>query len=279
MKHEIVYHLLPVFLTAISIEIFLGRHNHKQIYSRQESLTSLGIFIIHHLSRVLFAFVPTGMLFFAWQHRLFTMPIVDSWSAFGNRWWSMLLLFISIEFCYYWYHRAAHQIRWLWATHSVHHSVQYFNLSAAYRLGWTNWLSGNVLFFMPLTWLGFHPIAVTIGLSLNLAYQFWIHTELIPKLGILEWVFNTPSHHRVHHASNTEYLDRNYGGVLIIFDRLFGTFTEEKPELSTIYGLTHPLTAQNPCKIALNEWDRLFRDLFIAKTWRDRFRVILGSPT
>jgi sterol desaturase/sphingolipid hydroxylase (fatty acid hydroxylase superfamily) len=270
-KNEIVYHLLPVFLTAIAIEIFLVGHKYKQIYSSQESLNSLGIFIIHHLTKILFAFIPTGLLFFAWQHRLFTMPV--------DRWWSMPLLFISIEFCYYWYHRAAHQIRWLWATHAVHHSVHYFNLSAAYRLGWTSWLSGNILFFMPLTWLGFHPIAVTIGLSLNLAYQFWIHTELIPKLGILEWVLNTPSHHRVHHASNPEYIDRNYGGVLIIFDRLFGTFIEEQPELSPIYGLTHPLTSQNLFKIALNEWGRLFKDLLIAKTWRDRFRVILGAPT
>ncbi len=271
MKTDIVYYLLPIFLVAISIERFLSKYQHKQIYSSQESLNSLGIYIVHHLTRVLFAFIPTGMLFFAWQHRLFTMPV--------DRWWSMPLLFISIEFCYYWYHRAAHQIRWLWATHAVHHSVRYFNLSAAYRLGWTGWLSGNILFFMPLTWLGFHPIAVTIGLSLNLAYQFWIHTELIPKLGILEWVLNTPSHHRVHHASNPEYIDRNYGGVLIIFDRLFGTYIEENPARSPIYGLTHPISSQNPVKIALNEWERLFKDLPISKTWRDRFRVIFGAPT
>lgn len=271
MKHELFYRLLPVFLAAIAIEIFMVKTKHKQFYSGRESLTSLGIFIIHHPIGILFAFIPTGMLIFAWQHRLFTIDL--------NNWWSISLLFISIEFCYYWYHRAAHQIRWLWATHAVHHSVQYFNLSAAYRLGWTGWLSGNMFFFMPLTWLGFQPIAVTIGLSLNLAYQFWIHTELISKLGILEWVFNTPSHHRVHHASNSEYIDCNYGGVLIIFDRLFGTFIEEKPELSPIYGLTHPLTSQNPFKIALHEWERLFRDLLIAKTWRDRFRVILGAPT
>jgi sterol desaturase/sphingolipid hydroxylase (fatty acid hydroxylase superfamily) len=270
-KYELVYRLFPIFLMAIAFEIFLVRTKHKQFYSGQESINSLGLFIIHHLARMLFEFIPTGMLFFAWQYRLFTIPI--------DNWWSIPLLFIAIEFCYYWYHRATHQVRWFWATHAVHHSVQYFNLSAAYRLGWTGWLSGNMLFFMPLTWLGFHPIAVIVGLSLNLAYQFWIHTELIPKLGILEWVFNTPSHHRVHHASNPEYIDRNYGGVLIIFDRLFGTFIEEQPELSPRYGLTHPLTAQNPFKIALNEWDRIFKDLLVAKTWRDRVRVILGSPT
>jgi sterol desaturase/sphingolipid hydroxylase (fatty acid hydroxylase superfamily) len=145
-------------------------------------------------------------------------------------------------------------------------------------LGWTGWLSGNAIFFVPLCWLGFHPIAVTIGLSLNLLYQFWIHTELIAKLGILEWILNTPAHHRVYHASNQAYLDRNYGGALIIFDRLFGTFTEEKLHLSINYGLTHPLRTNNPFKIAICEWERLFKDLLTAKTWRDRFRVMFGSP-
>jgi sterol desaturase/sphingolipid hydroxylase (fatty acid hydroxylase superfamily) len=278
VKHGLIYYLLPIFLAAIAIEVMLVRDRRDRIYSWQESLNSLGIFLIHHLTQILFMFVPTGMLWFAWQHRIFTIPIVDPDSAFGNRWWSIPLLFISIEFCYYWYHRAAHQIRWLWATHAVHHSVRYFNLSAAYRLGWTGWLSGNIIFFMPFSWLGFEPIAIGIGLSLNLAYQFWIHTELIPKLGMLEWVLNTPSHHRVHHASNQEYIDRNFGGVLIIFDRLFGTFAEEKLDIVVTYGLTHPLTSQNPIKIALNEWYRLFKDLSIAKTWRKKLRVIFGSP-
>jgi sterol desaturase/sphingolipid hydroxylase (fatty acid hydroxylase superfamily) len=211
-----------------------------------------------------------GILSYAWQHRLFTVPL--------ERWWSIPLLFISLEFCYYWYHRAAHQIRWLRATHAVHHSVRYFNLSAAYRLGWTGWLSGNMLFFMPLSWLGFHPMAVGIGLSLNLLYQFWIHAELIPNLGILELIFNIPSHHRVHHASNSEYIDRNFGGVLIIFDRLFGTFIAEKSDRAIVYGLTHSLDSQNPFKIALSEWDCLCKDIFAAKTWRERLRAIIGAP-
>jgi sterol desaturase/sphingolipid hydroxylase (fatty acid hydroxylase superfamily) len=270
MQHGLIYFFYPILLLAIAIEIYCSKGSQNRNYHWQESIASLGIFLIHHLTQILFRFVPTGLLFFAWEHRLFTVPI--------EQWWSIPLLFILIEFCYYWYHRTAHQIRWLWATHAVHHSVRYFNLSAAYRLGWTGWLSGNILFFMPLAWLGFQPIAIGIGLSLNLLYQFWIHTELIPKLGILELVFNTPSHHRVHHASNSEYIDRNFGGVLIIFDRLFGTFTEEKSDRSIIYGLTHPLKSQNPFKIALHEWERIFQDLLIAKTWRDRFRIILGLP-
>jgi sterol desaturase/sphingolipid hydroxylase (fatty acid hydroxylase superfamily) len=270
VEYTLVSRLFPFFAIAIAIELMLVRHHRKQIYFWQESLDSLGIFLVHYLTQAIFIFVPAGLLLFAWQYRLFTIPI--------ERWWSMPLLFISLEFCYYWYHRAAHTIRWLWATHAVHHSVRYFNLSAAYRLGWTSLLSGNIIFFMPISWLGFPPTAVIIGLSLTLAYQFWIHTELIPKLGVLEWIFNTPSHHRVHHAANSEYIDRNYGGVLIIFDRLFGTFAEEKSDRSIVYGLTHPLSAQNPFEIALHEWDRLFKDIFAAKTWRERLSAIFGAP-
>ncbi len=138
---------------------------------------------------------------------------------------------------------------------------------------------GKYGFFMPLSWLGFNPISIGIGLGINLLYQFWIHTELISKLGMLELVLNTPSHHRVHHAYNPEYIDCNYGGTLIIFDRLFGTFTPEKFDREIVYGLTHQLNSQNPFKIALNEWYRLFRDIFVAKTWGDRLRAIFGSPT
>ncbi|AFY94176.1 sterol desaturase family protein [Chamaesiphon minutus] len=270
MQHGLIYFFYPILLVAVAIEIYFSSNSRHRNYHWQESIASLWIFLIHHLTQILFRFVPTGILFFAWQHRLLTVSF--------DRWWSIPLLFISLEFCYYWYHRAAHQVRWLWATHAVHHSIQYFNLSAAYRLGWTGWLSGNILFFMPLSWLGFHPMAVGIGLSLNLLYQFWIHTELIPKLGVFELVFNTPSHHRVHHASNSEYIDRNYGGVLIIFDRLFGTFVAEKSDLPIIYGLTHSLAAHNPVKIALYEWYRILKDIVVAKTWRERLRAILGAP-
>jgi sterol desaturase/sphingolipid hydroxylase (fatty acid hydroxylase superfamily) len=271
MRHELVYLMYPVFMIGIAIEIFASKSRSNQVYYWRESLASLGIFLVHHLTQILFISVPTGMLLFAWQYRLWTIPL--------DRWWSIPLLFISIEFCYYWYHRSAHKIRWFWASHAVHHSSTHFNISAAYRLGWTGLLAGNTIFFMPLSWLGFDPLAVAIGLSFSLVYQLWIHTELIPKLGILEWILNTPSHHRVHHASTPEYIDCNYGGVLIIFDRLFGTFTVEKSNRSITYGLTHQLNSQNPFKIALYEWYKIFRDLSIAKTWRDRLRIVLGSPT
>ncbi len=271
MQHNLIYQAYPVFLVLILLEGVLSQHSHKYSFLWKDNLTSLGIAIGHRMSKLVFGFIPLSIYSLIWQHRLFTIPL--------NKWWAILLLFLAVEFCYYWYHRASHEIRWMWATHAVHHSATYFNLSAAFRLGWTGWLSGNFLFFAPLCWLGFEPIAIAITIAFNLIYQFWIHTELIPKLGVLEWVLNTPSHHRVHHGSNPTYIDRNYGGVLIIFDRLFGTFTAEKPDLPPIYGLTHPLQSYNPVTIAFHEWFRLFQDLIKAQTWRDRCWTLLGRPT
>lgn len=271
MLHSTIYHAYPIFLSIILLEASLIQYSHRSTFSWKESLSSLGVLIGHRISNTVFGALPIVVFSFAWQHRLWTIPL--------DQGWGILLLFIGTEFCYYWHHRAAHKIRWLWATHAVHHSAQHLNLSAAFRLGWTGWLSGNFLFFIPLCWLGFHPLAVTTTLGLNLVYQFWIHTELIPKLGWLEWVLNTPSHHRVHHASNPGYIDRNYGGVLIIFDRWFGTFTSEQADRKPIYGLTHPLRSHNPATIALHEWQRLFQDLRCAKTWSARYRIVLGRPT
>jgi sterol desaturase/sphingolipid hydroxylase (fatty acid hydroxylase superfamily) len=271
MPHQLIFFVYGIALAIALLEAMLIQHRGRSSFSWKESLTSLGIAIGHRISNALFKAISIATFYFAWEHRLFTISLARGWAIF--------LLFLGIEFFYYWHHRAAHEIRWLWATHAVHHSSRHLNLSAAYRLGWTGWLSGNFLFFMPLCWLGFHPIAVAMGLALNLMYQFWIHTELIGKLGWLEWAFNTPSHHRVHHAANPEYIDRNYGGVLIIFDRLFGTFTEERSDRRIIYGLTHPLRSYNPVTVAFYEWSRLFRDLMAAKTWRDRSQAIFGRPT
>jgi sterol desaturase/sphingolipid hydroxylase (fatty acid hydroxylase superfamily) len=260
----------PYLLLLMLIEAVLIWQHRPSHFSWQESLTSLGVAIGGQITKAPFQIIPMMAYAYIWEHRLLTIPL--------DQGWSILLLFLGLEFFYYWHHRAAHAVRWLWATHVVHHSAQHLNLSAAYRLGWTGWLSGNFLFFMPLCWFGFHPIAITTGLGFNLTYQFWLHTELIPKLGLLEWILNTPSHHRVHHASNLACLDRNFGGVLIIFDRWFGTFTAEPVGDRLVYGLTHPLRSYNPVVIALHEWQRLFRDLTTADTWRERGQTILGRP-
>ena len=155
-----------------------------------------------------------------------------------------------------------------WATHAVHHSSNQFVLANAYRLGWTQQISGAVLFMAPLVVIGFSPAMVLSALGANLLYQFWIHTELIGRLGPLEWVLNTPQHHRVHHARNDVYLDRNFGGVLIVFDHLFGTYARDLQGVRCRFGLAKPLNAYNPARIALHEWLNLARDLHGAGSWR-----------
>ncbi|HZP65620.1 MAG TPA: sterol desaturase family protein [Rudaea sp.] len=195
-----------------------------------------------------------------------------------HHWWSWPALVVAQDFCYYWLHRADHRVRWLWATHAVHHSSNAYNFSAAYRLGWTSGVSGGAIFFAPLVWIGFPLQAVLVAVSLNLLYQFWLHTELIPRLGPLEWVFNTPAHHRVHHASNPEYIDRNFGGVLIVFDRLFGTFAATREEVTLRYGLTKPVQTYNPARIAFHEWANLGRDVVRAPSLSAALRTLFGHP-
>ncbi|MBN9548265.1 MAG: sterol desaturase family protein, partial [Alphaproteobacteria bacterium] len=206
----------------------------------------------------------------AYGHRLFDLdPYAPA---------TIAALFLATEFVYYWHHRASHRIRWMWATHAVHHSATRLNLTAAIRLGWTGNISGNFLFFVPLAWLGFHPVAIVAVLGVNLLYQFFIHTELAPRLGPLEWVLNTPAHHRVHHASNRACLDRNYGGVLIVFDRLFGTFAEAPDDEELRYGLVGGTRTLNPVRIALGEWAAMFRDVRRASSPAAMWRALFAPP-
>ena len=189
-----------------------------------------------------------------------------------------LALYLLVELAYYGHHRLTHRVRWFWATHSVHHSSNQLTLASAVRLGWTGRLGGAIVFFMPLVWFGFPPQAVFGLLAAGLFWQFWIHADWLPSLGPLEWVLNTPSHHRVHHASNPEYLDCNYGASLIVFDRLFGTFTALRPDIEIRYGLTTPVLSNNPIRIAFNEWIAMGRAFVTARGARARLRVLFGPP-
>jgi sterol desaturase/sphingolipid hydroxylase (fatty acid hydroxylase superfamily) len=184
----------------------------------------------------------------------------------------LLALFVGVEFCYYWQHRTMHQCRWLWADHSVHHSPNRLVVLVAERLGLFSSLTGAALFFLPLCVLGFPPTQVLAMVSFNLVYQFWLHTEQIGKLGWFEFFFNTPSHHRVHHAANARYLDANYGGVLILFDRLFGTFIEEDAAEPVRFGLVKPQVSRNPLTVALAEWRAMLGD--VATHWRQPLRAL-----
>ena len=214
--------------------------------------------------------IAAPLVRWAVQHRVAVIPL-DGVAA-------VLLLFIGQEFCYYWYHRAAHRVRWFWGNHAVHHSPNELNLSAAVRIGIFGRLTGTPLFFAPLIWLGFDVRTVFSVLTLNLLNQFWIHATWIPKLGWLEGIVNTPSAHRVHHAANTEYRDANYGGVLLVFDRMFGTYTPERDDLPCRYGLVHPLTSHNPLKVEFFEWISLGRDLARARSLRSVLGHLFKPP-
>ena len=215
------------------------------------------------------AFWVDAMQWF-YDHRLFTLPM-DHWSGW-------LACFLGQELCYYAYHRAAHRVRWFWCTHAIHHSSNDLNLSAAYRFGWTGRLSGTLLFFMLAPLFGMPPRIVLLMLTLNLLYQFWVHTTWIPRLGPLEWILNTPSAHRVHHASNLEYLDGNYGGVLIIFDHLFGTYIAERPDVPCRYGLVKPVTSYNLFSIEFMHWQALWQDVRQARSWREGLAYLVAPP-
>ena len=211
--------------------------------------------------------IATPLIALAYRHRIGDIAL-DSAAA-------VLALFIGQEFCYYWFHRAAHRVRWFWCNHAVHHSANELNLSAAYRIGILSRASGSAVFYVPLIWFGFDPKVVFAMLSLNLLYQFWIHATWIPRLGWLEYVLNTPSAHRVHHAANLEYLDANYGGVLIVFDRLFGTYRAERGDVPCRYGLVEPMVGYNLLRIELLQWQRLSSDLLGARS----LRAVLGYLT
>ena len=261
---------LPAILVAIVWEGIAYRRRHGA-YPWRDSFASLAIAAGHSLSGVVTnAAITAGLALIVWHYRIATIDL--------GKWWNVLLLFVLLEFCYYWYHRAAHRVRLMWGSHSVHHSPEELTLSAAYRLNWTPILSCSWVVFLPLVWIGFDPVWVFGMLSASLLYQFWLHTTLIPRLGPLELVFNTPSNHRVHHASNAEYIDRNFGGVLVVFDRLFGTYTPESAAVPIRYGLVHKVSSRNPVVIVFHEFYALLCDLWRARSWRDRVAYIFAPP-
>lgn len=261
---------LPLLLVIALGEALLYRRLARNTYAWREAGVSLGIVAGQFAKSLLTRGLVIAAYLWLWQFRLWTVPL--------DRWWGLALLGLAFEFFYYWEHRLSHEIRWFWATHAVHHSSNHLNFLAALRLGWTAELSGLAFFFAPLVILGFHPVGVLTALLLNLTYQFWIHSEWFPRLGRLELVLNTPSNHRVHHAANPEYLDRNYGGVLVIYDRLFGTYAAERDDIPPRFGLVKKIASNNPAFVALHEWIALFGDLARASSWRDRLMFMFGPP-
>ena len=261
---------IPALLLAVAIEAVLYIQMHGR-YPWRDGLASLAIALGHSASGIVsHAVITAGIAVVVWHYRIATVDL--------GQWWNVVLLFVLVEFAYYWYHREAHLVRLLWSTHRVHHSPEELTLLAAGRLNWTPVLSFSWLFYMPLVWIGFDPVWVFGMVSASLLYQFWLHTTLIPRLGPLEGILNTPSAHRVHHASNDEYLDRNYGGTLMVFDRLFGTYTPENPDIPLRFGLVHPDTSRNPLVLLFREYAALLRDLWRTRSWRERFSYMFARP-
>jgi len=271
MKYDdsIVAPLLLVAALAMA-EYALIRRRARGSWDWRESGASLVISVGYQFLAPLGTLLWSGLYQWVWARRLVTVPL-DGVSG-------VAALVLGVEFFYYWYHRASHEVRWFWASHAVHHSVEHLNLTAAYRLGWTSTAAGAGLFFLPMVWLGFEPRAVFGVLAANLVYQLFLHTEQIGRLGPLEWILNTPSHHRVHHGSNAGYLDANYGGILIVFDRMFGTFVPEREDVPCRYGLVVPVGSNHPLRIVFHEWGRMLRDLRNARSLRQASAALFARP-
>src|SRR5215469_3289419 len=240
-------------------------------YDLRDTLANVGVSVGSIFFWGSFSWILFGVVLIAYQHRLYTIPFT---------WWSFLIVFVLEDLRYYLWHRIGHRSRWFWASHVVHHSSQHFNLSTNLRQSWTSQFSGLILMNVPLVFIGFHPAAEGLAFSVNLLYQFWIHTETIDRLPRwYEWLFNTPSHHRVHHASNPRYLDSNYAGVFMIWDRIFGSFTPEQREETPRYGIVKNLGTFNPIRIALHEYAGIVRDqLRPGLTWSERIGYFFGPP-
>ncbi len=245
----------------------LGQHRN---YDVKAAAASLGVAVGHTVFGMLNAALVSTVYLALWDIAPLHFPV--------NDWRTWIVGFLAVEFAYYWFHRWSHTIRWLWASHAVHHSAEEFTLPAAMRLGWTSALSGGWLVFAPLVLLGWHPVIVAGLLAFNLPYQFLLHTEVVGRLGVLERVLNTPSHHRVHHASNPCYIDRNFGGVLVVFDRWFGTYAEELPQDPCRYGLVKPLHSYNPLRLALQEWLSMLRDVSGSGSMKEALQILFAPP-
>lgn len=261
---------LVVLSSIILIEALWLIFRRKTAYAWDHAATSLGVNLVKRLIDGATAGVSVVLIYWAYSHRLMTIEI-DSLLM-------LLILILSVEFAYYWNHRLSHEIRWMWATHAVHHTSPHMNFSAAIRLGWTNLISGSIFFFLPLAWIGFNPIQVFVVLALGLFYQLFLHTEVFPRLGWVEYIFNTPSNHRVHHGSNPEYLDKNHGGILMIYDVLFGTYQRERDDIEIRYGTVEPMESRNPFVVGLFEWGRMIRDVRKARSGQEVLGYMFGRP-
>ncbi|MEH6477082.1 MAG: sterol desaturase family protein, partial [Sneathiella sp.] len=262
---------IPAFVLLILIEVVLGRFKPaKANYEARDSAASLfmglGNFAIGFLNLGIVAAVSSWV----YEYRIFEI---------GYEWYAFVLIFFAEDICYYWFHRFSHEHRIWWAAHINHHSSQYYNLSTALRQTWTGGFVGTWFPWLFLSLLGLPTPLIAFQKGISLVYQFWIHTEAIDKMWRpFEYIFNTPSHHRVHHATNPKYLDANYAGVLIIWDRLFGSFIPEDKTEPCRYGIVKQIASFNPLVVAFHEWVSLIKDVVSANNLKARLLYIFGPP-
>ncbi|PRC94764.1 sterol desaturase family protein [Solimicrobium silvestre] len=269
MQEQVITIASPIFILLIIIEMFIAFRRGKSNFHFSDTINSMSLGM---LSQITSAFLKLFLIgIYAWvahNFALFKLP---------NAWWVWVAGLLVYDFLYYWLHRSGHEIAVLWAAHVVHHQSERYNLTTALR----QTSSGPLLawiFYLPLAILGV-PIEMFIAISLiDLLYQFWVHTELIGKLGWFDRVFVSPSNHRVHHATNDIYLDKNYGGILILWDRLFGTFIEEMDEHKVVYGTRSPLRSWNPVKANIEVYQAIIRDAKRASNWTDKIRIWFKHP-
>jgi sterol desaturase/sphingolipid hydroxylase (fatty acid hydroxylase superfamily) len=267
--NPIVY-AIPVFFLLMLIEFGVAHARGRQVYRVNDTIGSLSLGVTSQLTELATKLVIIGIYALCYEYlRVFTLPL--------DAWWTWVLGLLVYDFLYYWHHRMGHEVAVLWATHVVHHSSEEFNLSTALRQTSSRFLLGWI-FYLPMAALGF-PVLVFIVVGLiDLLYQYWIHTELIGKLGWFDRVFASPSNHRVHHAVNDKYLDKNYGGILILWDRMFGTFIDEDDKEPCVYGTRSRLGTFSPLWANLEVFSALAKDAWHARSWADKARVFLKHP-
>lgn len=267
---DVIRAAIPFFIVFVILEA-IAYHFHRDEdepgYEVKDTATSLTMGLGNVIINIFWKAVLVIVLAAAYDVSPLRVPM--------DQWWAWPLLIMAEDFCFYWWHRAAHEVRVMWASHVVHHSSQHFNLSTALRQEWLPMFS--LPFFAPLGLLGFPPWAVILTQTISLIYQFTLHTEKIDRYPRpIEYLFNTPSHHRVHHGANKGYLDRNYGGILIIWDRLFGSFRGEDDRV--VYGLTKNVDSFNPLRVATHEWADLITDVKAAPNLRAKLGYLFHGP-
>lgn len=270
-QDDLIYWFVPVFLLALALEYGYSKKRRLALFEPEDTKASLWMMVF-----VAVVDIAPKVLFFYVIYQLADLsPLRD---VVGRQWWAWTILFVLDDFIYYWMHRANHEIRLLWAGHVNHHSAIRMNFATALRQGVGERVH-KYLFWLPLPLLGFDVLMIFMMMSISLFYQFWLHTELVGRLPkFVEFVLNTPSHHRVHHASNVRYLDCNHGGTFIVWDRMFGTFSGEADQEQPRYGLTKALESQHPWHVLTHEYQSIWRDVTRAQRWRDKLSYLLKAP-